>query len=130
MRVGESRIIIPGNACAECREAAWVAGLNAAGPPGGPRCADGTRRDSGRSEHHSDEATRWRWGVQGAEMVQFRWRGVGGVENGVCGAGNAPGSVQVGQQAGHFFRVWELRGRCLLGGTVVTDAIAGEGLLF
>ena len=50
----------------------------------------------------SDEATRWRWGVQGAEMVQFRWRGVGGVENGVCGAGNAPGSVQVGQQAGHF----------------------------
>ena len=31
---------------------------------------------------------------------------------------------------GAFFRVWELRGRCLLGGTVVTDAIAGEGLLF
>jgi hypothetical protein len=44
--------------------------------------------------------------------------------------GNAPMSVQAGQQLGSFFRVWELEAEISQMGPVVTDALAGEGLLF
>lgn len=39
-----------------------------------------------------DEATRWGWGVQGAEMVQLRCTGVGVVENGVAGGAKCIGN--------------------------------------
>ena len=69
----------------------------------------------------SDEATRWRWGVQGAEMVQFRWRGVGGVENGVCGLEMHRGVCKLVNRRGIFPRLgikgpmfagWDSGNRC------------------